>query len=133
MYRAVFGFLAIVWLVSPIPALAEWIRVSSSVAGSVYYMDGERISSENGRVRAWVKVDHSKNRSVRYRSEMQLWSFICASQKTKLLSYTEYDSYGKTVGSNDMSDSVYSDVGYSAVTPETVAETIMTIACAQSS
>jgi hypothetical protein len=111
------------------PALAEWVQVSRAANGAEYYMDANRISSENGRVQAWIKADHSKNRTVSYRSEMFLQSFICSSRKARLLAYTEYDSYGKIVGSRSFSDSVYSDVGYSPVTPDTVGETFMTIAC----
>lgn len=115
---------------APTLARAEWVKVSTSARESDFYMDGARITSENGRVHAWIKVDHSRNKSIKYRSEMELISFICSSQKSRVLQYTEYDSYGNVVGSSTIPDTTYSDVGYETVTPETVNETLMRAACA---
>jgi hypothetical protein len=114
------------------PAYAEWVRVAGGVNGSVYFMDPARITKSGDRTHAWIKVDHSKNQSVKYRSEMQLKSYICSSRKSRLLQYTEYDSYGKVVGSESFTDFTYSESGYSHVTPDTVEETLLTIACAYS-
>jgi hypothetical protein len=113
------------------PARAEWIPVSVGTNGSVFSMDASRIMKVGNRVQAWVKVDHSKNAAVKYRSEMQLWSFICSTRKSRLLQYTEYDSYGKVVGSNSVDDSEYTEIGYSHVTPDSVGETQLNVGCSK--
>lgn len=132
MLRNVGRMIAFGLAVTATQAAAEWIKVSRDVAGSDYYMDPARMTKTSNRVQAWVKVDHSKNRSISYRSEMQLHSFICAAQKSRLLSFTEYDSYGKVVRSKSVIDTSYSDIGYDPITPETVGETLMRIACGDS-
>lgn len=113
------------------PAQAEWVPVSVGTNGSVYAMDSGRIMKVGNRVHAWVKIDHSKNATVKYRSAMQLWSFICSSRKSRLLQYTNYDSYGKLVDSDSANDSEYTDVGYSHVTPESVGENLLDVGCSK--
>lgn len=114
------------------PVLAQWVNVSTSTTGAEFSIDPARITVANGRAQAWAKIDFSKDATVAYRSEMRLYSFICASRKLKILAFTEYDSYNRVIRSESVNDYAYSDVGYSPVTPETVAETIMEIACAKS-
>lgn len=121
-------FTALVALVLPSAAQAEWLSIGSSVADAEYYMDGDRIKSVSGRRQAWVKVDHSRDRSVTYRESMRLLSFDCGKQTYKLLYASNTDSYGKQVSSFNYSDSAYG-VGYVPIVPESMAETIGKVAC----
>lgn len=111
------------------PAQAEWVLVAEGTTGSAWYLDAARVTKKSGRVQAWAKIDYSRDASVKYRSEMRLFSFICEERKFKVLSYTEYDSYGKVVGANSFNDSL-SGYDYKPVTPETIAEGLLVTACA---
>lgn len=111
------------------PASAGWLRAGTTSSGSVWYMDPSRIQRSGDRVRAWVKIDSSQDGSVKFRKEMRLYGIICSKQSIKLISYTEYDSYDKVVGSKSFPDYAYADIGYTPVTPETLAEVVHRLAC----
>jgi hypothetical protein len=111
------------------PAQAEWVLVAEGATGSAWYMDAARVTKKSGRVQAWAKIDYSRDASVKYRSEMRLFSFICDDRKFKVLSYTEYDSYGKVVGTNSVNDTL-SAYDYQPVTPESIVEGLLLAACA---
>ena len=109
-------------------AHAEWLPVARSDDGRVYSMDADRIRTVAGRVEVWVQVDYSRDRSVRYRRGLELWSFNCASQSMKVVSITNYDAYGHVV--NSRSEPAYSsDVGFEPVVPDTIGETAFSVAC----
>jgi hypothetical protein len=120
-------------LLSASSASAEWLHVGSTSAGSRYFMDFERIEKVGGRMHAWVKIDARQDASVKYRESKVLYSAICSDKKLKMISYTDYDSYGKIVSSRSFTDSVYSDYDYKYVTPESIGETIMNVTCAMQS
>ena len=42
------------------PASAEWLRIGSSVDGSVWFMDLARIKTVSGKRQAWVKLTTQK-------------------------------------------------------------------------
>jgi len=113
-------------------ARAEWMPVGTDSDGSVWLMDPDRISDSGNRVHAWVKIDASNDRTVKYRDGKRLYSSICSEKKLKLLSATDYDSYGKVLDSNSNSDSPYSDYGYQYVTPDSMGETVLELSCAVS-
>jgi len=113
------------------PAQAvEWTSIGGPESGATWYMDGARITMENGRVHAWVKVDASRDPTVKYRSAMMLYSALCESQQLKVLSVTQYDSYGKIIYSDNQADSSYATYGYNPVVPESMGETVLRVACA---
>lgn len=92
-------------------------------------MDAERIRTVGNHRQAWVKVDHSQDRSVSYRETIELFSFDCAARSYRLLSYVDYDSYGKVVNSHSQPDYSYG-TGYEPIIPDSIGETISTVACA---
>ena len=108
-------------------ASAEWIPIATSVDNSVWQMDAARIRTVGTKQQAWVKIDHSRDRTVAWRESLRLFSFDCAAQTYKLLSYVNRDSYGKIVGSQSYSD--YGSVGYEPLVPDSVAEAASEVAC----
>jgi hypothetical protein len=114
-------------------AAAEWISVGKDATGSVWMMDGARLSVEGGRVHAWVKIDASRDRTVTFKEGLRLFSSICSSRKIMALSAIDYDSYGKVVRSRSYPDSTYSDAGYDYVTPDSMGETVLDISCTATS
>lgn len=120
---------AMLMLAVAAPVRAEWIQVGVSNSGARWYMDGARIRTVGSHKQAWIKVDHSRDPTVTYRSSLELFSFNCSAQTSKLLSYVDYDSYGKTVRTHSEPD-YGADIGYSPVVPDSIGETMMTVVCA---
>jgi hypothetical protein len=109
-------------------AHAEWMRLITSRGGAVWYMDPDRIKKVGGKTQAWVKIDHTSDRSVSWRETLQMISFDCPGQKYRMLSYVAYDTYGKTVGSKNQPDYGYG-VGYDPIIPDSVMESVAEVAC----
>ena len=110
------------------PAHAEWVSIGSGTNGTEWFMDWNRIKSVGGKKQAWVQLDHSKNRSVSWRKSLQLMSFDCSASTYRTLSVIAYDAYGKVVTSKNYSDYGYG-VGYDPLVPESMAESVSSIAC----
>lgn len=107
-------------------AEAEWYRVTTSSDDSVYFVDPERVKVVGGHRQAWMKGDHSRNRTEKARSSMTLLSIDCAASTIKTLSDSRYDSFGKTIASRTFPDY---GVGYQPITPETIAEAVAKAVC----
>lgn len=120
--------LSLALLSTPAALQADWKQIGSTVDDSVYFMDPERIKVVGTKKHVWVKVDHSRDRSVTYRESMRLLSFDCDKQQSKLLYYNSTDSYGKSVKSQNFPD-YGSSIGYSPIVPDSIGETISRLAC----
>jgi hypothetical protein len=129
MLRSTRAIAVCVVMLGAAPARADWLPVGTSTNDSIWFMDGGRVKSSGGKVHAWVKIDHSKDRSVTWRESKRLFSFDCTTEKYKMLSYVNYDTYGKVVASQSFSDSSYG-IGYEPIIPESMVETIGDVACA---
>lgn len=114
------------------PAAAEWIPIGTSVNEATWLMDADRVKVVSGKVQAWIKVDHSKDRTVTWRESKRLISFDCNADKFRMLSFVNYDSYGKVVASKNYSDYGYG-IGYEPVIPDSMIETASKLACIFSS
>ena len=110
------------------PALAEWVQVDTSADGAVWYMDPVRSRTVGNHRQAWVKVDHTRDRSVAYRSSLELFSYNCDARTSRILSFTDYDSMGKVMRTQTQPDYGY-ETGYSPVVPDSIGETLMNRAC----
>lgn len=121
--------IAVGLILSSTSARAEWIRIGETTSNAVWMSDPARIRDVGSVKQIWIKVDHSKDASVAFRSSMRLYGVNCDAQTYKLLSYSEYDSYGKTVNSQTFPS--YTTYDYSPVIPETLIETVTTAACAR--
>ncbi|MBT2242344.1 hypothetical protein JQK15_02230 [Sphingobium sp. BHU LFT2] len=111
------------------PAHAEWESIGSATNGTEWFMDGNRIKTVSGKKQAWIKLNHSRNKSIQWRETLQLISFDCQAGKYRTLSVISYDSYGKVVSSQNYSDYSYG-VGYDPLVPDSMAESASLIACA---
>jgi hypothetical protein len=123
-------FLIAATALSASPAHADWVRVGETGSGAVWYMDGARITTDGSKVHAWVKIDASRDATLKYRESLEFFGIICGSQKIRLLSFINYDSYGKVTESVNGSDSSYGEYGYNPVAPETMGEMVLKVACA---
>lgn len=112
----------------PTAVRAEWLRVTSSSDGSVYFIDPERVKATGVRRQVWLKGDHGRNRTEKARSSMTLFSIDCSASTIKTLADSRYDSFGKTISSQTFPDYGFS-VGYNPITPETIAEAVAKTVC----
>jgi hypothetical protein len=110
------------------PARAGWLPIASTVHGSIWSIDPDRLKTVGDKRQAWVEIDHSKDRTVRWRRSLRLFSFDCATERYKMLSYVNYDSYGKVVSSNSITDYGFS-IGYEPIIPESMVEAVFQVAC----
>lgn len=121
--------LAAIATLCAVQAKAEWLKLSTSSNGDVWLIDPTRMKSLGGRkFEVWIKMDHSRNRSISYRTSLNLFGINCSSQKYKLLSYVNYDSYGKVVSSHTFTEYGY-EIGYEPIIPETMVESISNAVC----
>lgn len=130
--RVLFRVVGVVLAVISTSASAEWMLIDSTNSGSKMYIDPDRVEKSGERVRAWVKIDAKNDASVKYRESKILYSFICTSKKSRVLAYSDYDSYGKTISSRTYPDFTYSDSGYDYLIPDSIGEEVMQFACAVS-
>lgn len=114
------------------PAKAEWYRVVTSSSGSAWYLDPDRMKVTNGKVKAWVKVDGSADRTVSWRESKRLVSFNCSADTYRMLSYVNYDSYGKITASHNYPEYGYGS-SYEPIVPDSVMESLSKLACLLSS
>lgn len=121
-------WMMIATLLVAVPAQAEWMKIGRSTTSSDWSMDPERMKVVGGRVQAWVRIDASHDRSVNFSEAKQLFSFDCAADKFRVLSIVQYDSYGKTIKSQNVPDYGYG-IGYQPVVPDTMVETLERLAC----
>jgi hypothetical protein len=115
-------------VLTPLEASAEWMDIGTSINESVWSIDPARVKVVGGKVHAWVKVDASKDRTVTWRESKRLFSLDCSEDKFRMLSYVNYDSYGKIVSSNSYSDYGYG-VGYDPIIPDSMVESVAKLAC----
>lgn len=62
------------------PSLGQddrWVRVASARGGAVWYADLERTRLIDGTLSLWIRVDHTNDRSTRYRSSISHYQIDC--------------------------------------------------------
>lgn len=78
----------------------EWLPVASGANGSRYFIRiSDLINSTNQKPRVWIKTDHSKNKTVEYRTMMALITFDCVGETYTTLSQTSHMPDG-SIGRN---------------------------------
>jgi hypothetical protein len=91
-------------------------------------MDPARLKLVSGKIHAWVKIDGSQDRTLKWSEAEELYSIDCSEETSKVLTVVTYDSYGKIVSNESVPDYAYS-VGYTPIVPDTMAETVEKTVC----
>jgi hypothetical protein len=79
------------------PAFAEnWVYVTESSSNADWYYDSDTIRRSGNQITVWVKVDHSRDKTVKYRMALNRYRCDCAERTTSLLEWTDYYPDGKT-------------------------------------
>lgn len=80
---------------------ANWLELTTSRGGSVYFVDAQSFSRQGSRIKFWTKVDASRDHSVLYRESKVLTEIDCDARAARTLSITLYDPDGAIIGSNN--------------------------------
>ena len=105
---------------------AEWFKIAETQQGSVWYIDPSHVKLVGTKMQAWIRSDGRGDRTVKWAEMKELLSFDCSADTVKTLSVVEYDSYGKIIASQSVTDYGY---GYDPVVPDTMAEAAEKVAC----
>ncbi|MCM8732224.1 surface-adhesin E family protein [Hephaestia sp. GCM10023244] len=114
------------WLIAliagwAVPAYsAEWVQVAVSTTEAVWYLDTDSVQEvKDGyatrAIKAWVKIDYSKDPSETARQSKRLYYFKCDEEKAKTITVVRYRPDGTVI--NSYSPSYAS---YEPVVPESV-------------
>lgn len=101
----------------------EWVDYAEDLNGTKYLYKTDSVKRIAGNVEVWEKWDHSKDRSVAYRTTLRLTRMSCASKMVMTASSVNYDRTGRVVSSSEMA----SDYRY--LVPETVGMTLWEELC----
>ena len=123
----------------PTSALAsDWRYLGTGTTGTIVLVDIEsvrelpeiRIRRPFPVMQIWVKMDHSKDKTVAYREQKVLWRYNCTDESGMIASYVTYGSSGRVLQSDSFEDY---DFRYSPATPDTMKYAIMEFACGRAS
>lgn len=111
----------------PSASQAQWTKIGTSGSNAVHMADPARIRSVGSVRHIWVKIDHSHDASVTFRSEMNLNRINRETQTFKVLTIMQSDSYGRLVRSQGFPGfSIYDSA---PILQKTIVETVAVVAC----
>ncbi|WP_367276949.1 surface-adhesin E family protein [uncultured Salinicola sp.] len=102
------------------------IRYASTSDGSVYYVIQDSIQNSYNDIKVWVRVDQSKNHSVKDHYRLVRWSVSCSDRELHLLNWIIYDHRGGVLDSDSISPNNVDPV---AVAPGTVSDSLFRFVC----
>lgn len=113
------------------PASAqEWIEITTSQSGSVYTVDPEQIRVGEETSTAWMKIDHSNDRTERARYSMVFLRINCAERTYRELTRVSYRADGSTLKQSSQPDMhVYVASLYEPAVPGSVGYRLVTTIC----
>ena len=123
-------FVVTVSLLSAGPAMAtQWVEVTSSVKGDVWFVDIDSIKDINDSFsvkarKAWIKIDYSVVKSEPARDAKVLVFFDCLNEKSKYTTWLYYKSDGTVLRDNSPSYPTYEPV-----IPDSVMSGVMEPVC----
>lgn len=104
--------------------LDEWFPLTSDVNNAIYFMKYKNIrNSDNQNPTAWVKSEHSKDKTVEYREKLRLIRFDCINNKLSILTSIAYKADGNILSQFDGDgSSIY-------IVPDSIGESFAAFAC----
>lgn len=74
---------------------ANWVYVTESDSKSVFYYDSDTIQRAGNQVTVWIKIDNSRDRSVKQRGSTDRVRYDCGDRTSIILQRTSYYPDGK--------------------------------------
>jgi hypothetical protein len=105
---------------------ANWVYVTTHANGADYYYDSDTIQRSGSQVTVWRKLDHSRNKTVKYREEKSQYRYDCSRRTYTLLNIITYYPDGKVESFTWKAH----EQEIESVVPETVSEAVLEAVCA---
>lgn len=108
---------------------ADWFELGANRTGSDVYVDLSSIKEKGSGYSmyrtAWIKIDHSRDNTVRERETKTLYHFRCESEEWKWVQMVTYNADGTMADSS----TAPSYLSFKAAVPDTVGYAIMEFVC----
>jgi hypothetical protein len=118
---------AIALVMAATPAFAaNWVYVTTHNNGADYYYDSDTIQRSGNQVTVWRKLDHSRNKTVKYREEKSQYRYDCSRRTYTLLNIIIYYPDGKVESFTWKTH----EQEIEPIAPETVSEAVLEAVCA---
>ncbi len=104
---------------------ANWVYVATNTNKADWYYDSDTIRRFGNQITVWVKIDHSRNKTVKYRETLVRYRYDCADRTSTALQLTDYYPDGK----NETFIWETYEQEEQAVAPETVIEGVLEAVC----
>jgi len=113
---------------TPVQA-SNWLEATKSTTGSTWFVDLDSVQRvgdgyNSWAVKAWVKIDHSADKTEAARETKSLYFFKCEEERAKNISRVQYRADGTVIDSYSPSYATYNPV-----VPDTVLSAAMQMAC----
>ena len=108
---------------------APWLEAGEDASGSVWYLDPTRSDLSRNIVIAWIRVDHSRDRSIAHHWTERLGEIDCAAHTYRILVTTHSDRAGHLSSSDEGGPGS----PFVEIIPESIFEAVANLACARAS
>jgi len=105
---------------------ANWVEVAVSPTGTIWTVDADRIRRLGSIAEAWVRLDHSRDRTVTARNSLIFVRFNCTAWTSSTTSVVRYRTNGTVI--TDQSWPEYM-APFTPIVPETVLEGAANAVC----
>ena len=106
---------------------ANWIRVTNSNTGNVFFVDSISLQRNGNSVTFWTKMNYGVRDSVGDLSTKSQRVFNCMTRESKslyLMTYDDFDNQGKLTHSG-----VWKNQSWDPIAPETVDDAVRKFVC----
>src|ERR1043166_8634128 len=107
--------------------VAPWLEAGEDASGSVWYLDPARSAFSRNPILAWIRVDHSHDRSIAHYWTERLGEISCAARTYRILVTTHSD----TTGHLSSSDEGGPGSPFVEIIPGSIFEAVANLACAR--
>ena len=109
--------------------LSPWLETGEDQSGSVWYLDPTRSDFSRNPVIAWIRVDHSSDRSITHYWTERLGEIDCAAHSYRILVTTHSDRAGHLSSSDEGGPGSR----FVEILPGSIFEAVANLACARAS
>lgn len=124
MLRAAVLVIASTFATAAFPQAADerWVYVVTDRNGAVWYLNRRLSYLRGNNPTAWFRIDHSSNRTVKWRTSMNRTEFDCLNHRIRIISIRNYLPDGR-------SEEGLPILGFRDVVPDTISESISEAVC----
>jgi hypothetical protein len=109
--------------------LSPWLEAGEDAGGSAWYLDPTRSDFSRNPAIAWIRVDHSGDRSISHYWTERLGEIDCAAHSYRILVTTHSDRAGRLSSSDEGGPGS----PFVEIVPGSIFEAVANLACAHGS